>query len=46
VQAASENQSGLHMEQKLAATALLMQLKSKSILMKEAQDRNCEDGAQ
>jgi hypothetical protein len=23
-----------------------MQLKSKSILMKEAQDRNCEDGAQ
>ena len=39
MQARSKGQAGLPMEQKLAATALAMQLRTKGILMQESHDR-------
>jgi hypothetical protein len=46
MQAASEGQTGLPLEQKLAATALAMQLRAKSILVMESHDRFSGDDAE
>jgi hypothetical protein len=46
MQASSEGQVGLSFEQKLAATAIAMQLSAKSVLVAESHDRFAENGVE